>query len=136
MANKWIGIGRLTKDPDVRFTQEGTCVARYTVAIDRGYKKDETDFIPCVAFGKQGEFAQKYLTKGKKVFVSGRIQTGSYVNKNGTRIYTTEIVVDGQEFVESKGRQEPQQETPQEIPPKSEGFMEIPDDAEGELPFI
>ena len=135
MANKWIGIGRLTKDPDVRFTQEGTCVARYTVAIDR-YKKDETDFIPCVAFGKQGEFAQKYLTKGKKVFVSGRIQTGSYVNKNGTRIYTTEIVVDGQEFVESKGRQEPQQETPQEIPPKPEGFMEIPDDAEGELPFI
>lgn len=136
MANKWIGIGRLTKDPDVRFSQEGTCVARYTVAIDRGYKKDETDFIPCVAFGKQGEFAQKYLVKGKKVFVSGRIQTGSYVNKNGTRIYTTEIVVDGQEFVESKGRQEPQQETPQEIPPKSEGFMEIPDDAEGELPFI
>ena len=135
MANKWIGIGRLTKDPDVRFSQEGTCVARYTVAIDR-YKKDETDFIPCVAFGKQGEFAQKYLTKGKKVFVSGRIQTGSYVNKNGTRIYTTEIVVDGQEFVESKGRQEPQQETPQEIPPKSEGFMEIPDDAEGEFPFI
>lgn len=135
MANKWIGIGRLTKDPDVRFTQEGTCVARYAVAIDR-YKKDETDFIPCVAFGKQGEFAQKYLAKGKKVFVSGRIQTGSYVNKNGTRIYTTEIVVDGQEFVESKGRQEPQQETPQEIPPKSEGFMEIPDDAEGELPFI
>jgi len=135
MANKWIGIGRLTKDPDVRFTQEGTCVARYTVAIDR-YKKDETDFIPCVAFGKQGELAQKYLAKGKKVFVSGRIQTGSYVNKNGTRIYTTEIVVDGQEFVESKGRQEPQQETPQEIPPKSEGFMEIPDDAEGELPFI
>ncbi len=132
MANKWIGIGRLTKDPDVRFSQEGTCVARYTVAIDRGYKKDETDFIPCVAFGKQGEFAQKYLVKGKKVFVSGRIQTGSYVNKNGTRIYTTEIVVDGQEFVESKGRQE----TPQEIPPKSEGFMEIPDDAEGELPFI
>ena len=131
MANKWIGIGRLTKDPDVRFTQEGTCVARYTVAIDR-YKKDETDFIPCVAFGKQGEFTQKYLTKGKKVFVSGRIQTGSYVNKNGTRIYTTEIVVDGQEFVESKGRQELQQE----IPPKSEGFMEIPDDAEGELPFI
>lgn len=130
MANKWIGIGRLTKDPDVRFTQEGTCVARYTVAIDR-YKKDETDFIPCVAFGKQGEFAQKYLAKGKKVFVSGRIQTGSYVNKNGTRIYTTEIVVDGQEFVESKGRQEQQ-----EIPPKSEGFMEIPDDAEGELPFI
>lgn len=135
MANKWIGIGRLTKDPDVRFTQEGTCVARYTVAIDR-YKKDETDFIPCVAFGKQGEFAQKYLAKGKKVFVSGRIQTGSYVNKNGTRIYTTEIVVDGQEFVESKGRQETPHETPQEIPPKSEGFMEIPDDAEGELPFI
>ena len=132
MANKWIGIGRLTKDPDVRFSQEGTCVARYTVAIDRGYKKDETDFIPCVAFGKQGEFAQKYLTKGKKVFVSGRIQTGSYVNKNGTRIYTTEIVVDGQEFVESKGRQD----TPQEIPPKSEGFMEIPDNIEDEVPFI
>ena len=132
MANKWIGIGRLTKDPDVRFSQEGTCVARYTVAIDRGYKKDETDFIPCVAFGKQGEFAQKYLTKGKKVFVSGRIQTGSYVNKNGTRIYTTEIVVDGQEFVESKGRQD----TPQEIPPKSEGVMEIPDNIEDEVPFI
>ena len=130
MANKWIGIGRLTKDPDVRFTQEGTCVARYTVAIDRGYKKDETDFIPCVAFGKQGEFAQKYLAKGKKIFVSGRIQTGSYLNKNGTRIYTTDVVVDGQEFVESKGAER------QEEPPKSEGFMEIPDGTDEELPFI
>ena len=130
MANKWIGIGRLTKDPDVRFTQEGTCVARYTVAIDRGYKKDETDYIPCVAFGKQGEFAQRYLAKGKKIFVSGRIQTGSYLNKNGTRIYTTDVVVDGQEFVESKGAER------QEEPPKSEGFMEIPDGTDEELPFI
>ena len=130
MANKWIGIGRLTKDPDVRFSQEGTCVARYTVAIDRGFKKDETDFIPCVAFGKQGEFAQKYLAKGKKIFVSGRIQTGSYLNKNGTRIYTTEVIVDGQEFVESKGAER------QEEPPKSEGFMEIPDGTDEELPFI
>ena len=130
MANKWIGIGRLTKDPDVRFSQEGTCVARYTVAIDRGFKKDETDFIPCVAFGKQGEFAQKYLAKGKKIFVSGRIQTGSYLNKNGARIYTTEVIVDGQEFVESKGAER------QEEPPKSEGFMEIPEGTDEELPFI
>ena len=130
MANKWIGIGRLTKDPDVSFTQEGTCVARYTVAIDREYKKEETDYIPCVAFGKQGEFAQKYLTKGKKIFVSGRIQTGSYLNKNGTRVYTKDVVVDGQEFVESKGAER------QEEPPKSEGFMEIPDGIDKEMPFI
>lgn len=128
--NKWHGIGRLTKDPDCRYSQGGTCVARYVLAIDRRFKKEETDFIPCVALGKAGEFAEKYLFKGMKIAVTGRIETGSYVNKNGTKIYTTDIIVEEQDFVESKRKEGPKEE------PKADTFMEIPENVEEELPFL
>ena len=105
--NKTILIGRLVKDPDVRYTQGGnqTCIARYTLAVDRRFKKDgeqAADFIPCVAFGKGGEFAEKYFKKGMRVAVTGRIQTGSYTNKDGQKIYTTDVIIEDQEFCESK----------------------------------
>ena len=107
-------MGRLTKDPDVRYSKE-TCVARYTLAVDR--RGEGADFIPCVAFGKGGEFAEKYLRKGTKIAVSGRIQTGSYTNKEGQKVYTTDVIVDDQEFAESK---------------KQDGFELLP---ENEMPF-
>lgn len=102
--NKAIEIGRLTRDPEVRYSQgSNTAVARYTVAVDRKFKREgepTADFIPCVAFGKQAEFAEKYFRKGTKVVISGRITTGSYTNKDGQKIYTTEITVEEQEFAE------------------------------------
>ena len=95
--------GRLTKDPDVRYTNDNMCVTRYTVACDRRFSKDnEADFIPCIAFGKSGEFAEKYFRKGMSVAVRGRIQTGSYTNKDGQKVYTTDVVIEDQEFAESK----------------------------------
>ena len=136
--NKVILIGRLTRDPDVRYTQgeEPTAIARYTLAVDRKYKRDgeaTADFVNCVAFGKNGEFAEKYLHQGIKIAVSGRIQTGSYTNREGRKIYTTDIVVEEHDFCEKKsdsdGYQNPQQHT------DSDGFMDIPDGAEDELPF-
>lgn len=104
MLNKWIGVGRLTKNPEVKTSGE-TTVAKYSLAIDRKYSKGEekqTDFISCVCFGKTAEFAEKYLHKGMKIIVVGRIQTGSYTNKEGQKIYTTDIVVEEHEFCESK----------------------------------
>lgn len=104
--NKAIEIGRLTRDPEVRYSQgSNTAVARYTVAVDRKFKREgepTADFIPCVAFGKQAEFAEKYFRKGTKVVISGRITTGSYTNKDGQKIYTTEITVEEQEFARAK----------------------------------
>ena len=100
--NQVILIGRLTKDPEVRYSGEGTAVGRYCLAVDRRSKKDETDFINCVTFGKSAEFAEKYLTKGMKIAIRGRIQTGSYKNKDGKTAYTTDVVVDDHEFCESK----------------------------------
>ena len=95
--------GRLTKDPDVRYTNDNMCVTRYTVACDRRFSKDnEADFIPCIAFGKSGEFAEKYFRKGMSVAVRGRIQTGSYTNKDGQKVFTTDVVIEEQEFAESK----------------------------------
>lgn len=104
MANKVILTGRLTKDPEVRYSQgeNAMCIARYNLAVDRRGKDKETDFISCVAFGKSGEFAEKYLRKGMKILVSGRIQTGSYKNKDGQTVYTTDVVVEEHEFCESK----------------------------------
>lgn len=102
--NHWSGIGRLTRDPEIRYTND-TAVARYTLAVDRPYSKGEekqADFISCVAFGKTAEFCEKHLTKGKKIAVEGRIQTGSYTNKDGNKVYTTDVIVDRHEFVESK----------------------------------
>lgn len=123
--NKVILIGRLTRDPEVRYTQatEPLAIARYTLAIDRrGTKEKETDFIPCVAFGRAGEFAEKYFTQGLKVAVVGRIQTGSYTNKDGNKVYTTEVVVEEQEFAESKhdnSSSTPQQTVTQSAPQQS-----------------
>ena len=106
--NKVILMGRLTRDPEVRYSQgeQATAIARYTIAVDRRFKRDgdqqTADFIQCVAFGRLGEFAEKYLRKGTKVVVTGRIQTGSYTNKDGQKVYTTDVVVEETEFVESK----------------------------------
>lgn len=105
--NKAILMGRLTRNPDIRYTQgeKPVCIARYTLAVDRRFKRDgeqEADFISCVAFGRQAEFAEKYLQKGTKVVISGRIQTGSYTNRDGVKVYTTDVVVEEQDFAESK----------------------------------
>lgn len=105
--NKVILMGRLTRDPESRYTQgaEPMCIARYTLAVDRKFKRDgedTADFIPCVAFGWNGEFVEKYLKKGTKIAITGRIQTGSYTNKEGRKVFTTEVVVEDHEFAESK----------------------------------
>lgn len=142
--NKVILMGRLTRDPDVRYTQgdNPTCIARYTLAVDRRTKRegqDSADFIPCVAFGRSGEFVEKYLKKGTKMGVVGRIQTGSYTNKDGVKVFTTEVVVEEQEFAESKNassggqNQAPQQQKAQDD--GLDGFMNIPDGIDEELPF-
>ena len=113
--NKVILMGRLTRDPDVRYMQneDQTCVARYTLAVDRRYRQqgqDQTaDFISCVAFGRAGEFVDKYLAKGTKIAIVGRLQTGSYVNKDGQTVYTTDVVIEEQEFAESKQSSQPEQ---------------------------
>lgn len=135
--NKCILCGRLTRDPDVRYTQGATpmAVARYTIAVDRKVKKDgeqTADFISCVAFGKAGEFAEKYLHKGTKLIVEGRIQTGSYTDKDGRKVYTTDVVVESTEFAESKGT-ESKPKLQNDI---GDGFMAIPDGVDDEaLPF-
>lgn len=126
--NKWCGLGRLTKDPDVR-TSGDSKVARYTLAINRRFSKnEETDFIPCVCFGKSAEFAEKYLKKGMKMAVVGRIQTGSYENKDGQKVYTTDIIVDEQDFAESKGSAE-------NTTSNDNDFMDIPKSVADDMPF-
>ncbi len=138
--NKVILIARLTKDPDVRYTQanEPMAIARYTLAVDRRGKKDgeqTADFINCVAFGKQGEFAEKYLCKGMKIAVVGRIQTGSYTDKEtGKKVYTTDVVVDEHEFVESKASNG-SESRPAPAQQSGDDFMSLPDDFGEELPF-
>lgn len=134
--NKWLGIGRLVADPEVRYSQgeNATCIARYRLAVDRRFKRDgeqEADFISCVAFGKNGEFAEKYLHKGMKIAVEGRIQTGSY-EKDGVKHYTTDIVVEAHDFCESKGTASVSSQSPQV---DSDGFINIPDGIDEELPF-
>ena len=137
--NKVALIGRLTKDPDVKYTQwsDPKAVARYTLAVDRRQKdangNRQADFISCVAFGKGGEFAEKYLHKGMKIGVVGRIQTGSYTKQDGTKVYTTDVVVEEQEFCESKAANDVAQNTPQQG--AIDGFMSIPDGIGEELPF-
>ncbi len=149
--NKVILMGRLTRDPEVRYSQGESpmAIARYTLAVDRRFGRNNddatADFIGCVAFGKAGEFAEKYFRKGTKVAITGRIQTGSYTNKDGVKVYTTDVVVEDQEFAESKnsagtdggfagnsnfsggGRPEPMA--------AGDGFMNIPDGIDEELPF-
>ena len=137
--NKVIEIGRLVRDPEIRYSQGAntTCVARYTLAVDRKFKQEgqpNADFINCIAFGKSGEFAEKYLHKGVKIAVTGRIQTGSYTNKDGQKVYTTDVVVEEQEFCESKSNNQQSQsnDRPQSSP---DDFMKIPDGIEDLLPF-
>ncbi|MBQ8038270.1 MAG: single-stranded DNA-binding protein [Lachnospiraceae bacterium] len=140
--NKVILMGRLTRDPEVRYSagENALAIARYTLAVDRRIHRDgeaNADFIGCVAFGKAGEFAEKYFRQGMKVVVTGRIQTGSYTNKDGVKVYTTDIVVENQEFAESKGSQGEggYAPAPTAAPaPADDGFMNIPDGIE-ELPF-
>ncbi len=145
--NKVILMGRLTRDPEVRYSQgdQATAIARYTLAVDRRFRRDSdqqtADFIPCVAFGRTGEFAEKYFRKGTKIAVTGRIQTGSYTNKEGQRVYTTEVIVEDQEFAESKnanngdGSGYTQAERPSPSSAAGDGFMNIPDGIDEELPF-
>ncbi len=135
--NKVILMGRLTRDPEVKYTQgENTmAIARYTLAVDRRFKRDgeaAADFISCVAFGRQAEFAEKYLRQGIRIVVTGRIQTGSYTNRDGNKVYTTDVVVEEQEFAESKNAQNHAAGKPQVDP---DGFMNIPDGIDEELPF-
>jgi single-strand DNA-binding protein len=120
-------MGRLTKDPDISTSQNGTQIARYTIAIDRIGKDQGADFISCVAFNKSAEFADKYLKKGTKIAIEGAIRTGSYTNKDGQKVYTTDVIVNRQEFAESKGEAK---ETRAE-----DGFMSIPGGIDDEIPF-
>ena len=143
--NKVILMGRLTRDPEVRFSQgaEPLAIARYTLAVDRRGRRDANggdqtaDFIPCVAFGKNGEFAEKYLHKGTKVIVIGRIQTGSYTNKDGQKVYTTDVMVEEQEFAESKNASCGNNSSGNALVQNNggEGFMHIPDGIDEALPF-
>ena len=142
--NKVELLGRLTRNPDVRYydTQEGTqsCVARYVLAVDRRTaRRDQegqqtADFISCIAFGKAGEFAEKYLQQGTKIAITGRLQTGSYTNKDGQKVYTTDVVAEEQEFCESKASGTTQNTNASSNP--TDGFMSFPDDGiEDDLPF-
>lgn len=139
--NKVILMGRLTRDPEVRYTQgeQAMAVARYTLAVDRRGKNqaNSADFIQCVAFGKAGEFAERYLHKGTKIVLTGRIQTGSYTNKEGQRVYTTDIVAEDQEFAESKNTESSgtySNQSAQETQHSDNGFMSV--DENSELPFV
>ena len=148
--NKVILMGRLTRDPEVRYSsgERSMAIARYTLAVDRRGRRSEgseqtADFIPCVAFDKAGEFAEKYFRQGMRVLISGRIQTGSYTNKEGQKVYTTEVIIEDQEFADSKnssgsstgsGYNESFRPSPENA--SSEGFMNIPDGVDDEgLPF-
>ena len=143
--NKVILIGRVVRDADIRYSQGAntTCVARYTLAVDRKFKQEgqpTADFINCIAFGKLGEFAEKYLRQGIKIAVTGRIQTGSYTNKDGNKVYTTDVVVEECEFAESKNANgsSPSQPASNMSAPAmaSDGFMSLPLGVEDEgLPF-
>ena len=150
--NKVILMGRLTRDPEVRYSQgaTATAIARFSIAVDRRFKRDgepDADFINCVAFGRTGEFIERYGHKGTKFVVEGRIQTGSYTNKDGQKVYTTDVVVEDQEFAESKAVSDanagsfraaapspaPAPATP--VSDAGDGFMNIPDGIDEELPF-
>ena len=146
--NKVILMGRLTRDPEVRYSlgENALAIARYTLAVDRRAARREgeatADFINCVAFGRSAEFAERYLRQGTKIVVSGRIQTGSYTNRDGQKVYTTEVVVEESEFAESKANSSaPSNNSYQASPAPSpsadigDGFMNIPDGIDEELPF-
>jgi len=144
--NKVILMGRLTRDPEVRYSQgeNAMAIARYTLAVDRRFQRNSeqsADFISCVAFSRNAEFAEKYLKQGTKICISGRIQTGSYTNKDGVKVYTTEVVVEEQDFAESKnaasagGDFSSNTSRPTPSAASGDGFMSIPEGIEDELPF-
>lgn len=151
--NKVILMGRLTRDPDVRVStgERSMSIARYTLAVDRRGRRNDNngeqtaDFISCVAFDRSAEFAEKYLHQGTKVVVTGRIQTGSYTNKDGQKVYTTDVVVEEQEFAESKAASDANRSSmggsyqtpsaPNPMGAAGDGFMNIPDGIDEELPF-
>ena len=151
--NKVILMGRLTRDPDIRYSagENSTAVARYTLAVDRRFRRDgeqTADFTSSVAFGRSAEFAEKYFHQGIRIVVSGRIQTGSYTNRDGVKVYTTDVVVEEQEFAESKSasaensagfntsyRQPAASAPAAPAPASADGFMNIPDGIDEELPF-
>lgn len=136
MANKWIGMGRLTRDPEIKYTQgdNAMCVVRFSLAVDRKFKREgepTADFINCVAFGKTVEFLERYCHQGTKIVVEGRIQTGSYTNKDGQKVYTTDVVVENIEFAESKASAEQNK-------PQNDGIniaQAITEDEADSLPF-
>ena len=138
-------MGRLVRDPEVRYSQgdKPTAVANYTLAVDRKFKRDgepTADFIPCVVFGRLAEFAEKYFRKGLRISVSGRIQTNNYTNKDGVKVYTTQVVIEEQEFAESRAEQKQNQniqagQSPYGPAPDSDGFLNIPDGIDDEVPF-
>jgi len=142
--NRVILMGRLTRDPNISYSQGGDnmAIARFTLAVDRRGKKDNdeqtADFIGCVCFGRQAEFSEKYLRQGTKVAVTGRIQTGSYTNKDGQKVYTTDVVLDDIEFAESKGNNDSNSAPSRPEPSNTDkdGFMNIPDGMGEELPFV
>lgn len=143
--NKVVLMGRLTRDPEVRYGgANNTATARYTIAVDRKFKRDgeqNADFIPCICFGKSAEFVEKYFRQGMRITICGRIQTGSYTNKDGQKVYTTDVVVEEQEFAESKNASQANNNSSNNVPPPmpqnnaSDGFMNIPDGLDEELPF-
>lgn len=152
--NKVILMGRLTRDPEIRYTQgeRQMAIARYSLAVNRSFKRDgepDADFINCVAFGRQAEFAERHLKKGIRIVITGRIQTGSYTNRDGVRVYTTDVIVEEQEFAESKAASDrnaagfqpspqPQSQAPARPAPAEavdDGFMNIPESIDEELPF-
>ena len=136
--NKIILIGRLTCDVEMRYgtNNNNTAIARYTLAVNRPYKQNggqEADFLPCIAFGKTAEFAEKYLAKGMRVAIEGRIQTGSYTNRDGQKVYTTDVVVERQEFLEKRAdNSQPDSGAAESY---DDRFMDIPDGIDEELPF-
>lgn len=136
--NKCIFVGRLVRDPEMRYAEgSGTAIARYTLAIDRFPKKEgqpSADFISCIAFGKNAEFAEKHLIKGMKILVEGHIQTGSYTNKDGQKVYTTDCIVEKHEFVESRNSGSAP-EVGSTSGKSDDGFMNIPAGIDEELPF-
>lgn len=142
--NKVILMGRLTREPEIRYSQgnDQMAIARYTLAVERRYNRnaDQTaDFINCVAFGRLAEVAEKYFHRGTKIVATGRIQTGSYTNKDGNKVYTTDVVVEDQEFAESKGNSAESDSVPSGRPnpanASADGFMSIPEGIEDDLPF-
>lgn len=141
--NKVILMGRLTRDPEVRYSagENSIAIARYTLAVERRFKKEgeaTADFISCVAFAKQAEFAERYFRQGIRIIVSGRIQTGSYTNRDGIKIYTTDVVIEEQNFAESKPHTESGEKAQSNapiMPEDANGFMNIPEGIDEELPF-